>query len=204
MPVALLLGTTVGCRALEVAADGPGMTLVYGSVIDGRRISIKTATLPDGRPIVQPGGVGGRFKRGQTWQNGGVDATMASSGDHRGLPEWVEFTWQEPSYPGLKSADFPDRESFARAVDEKFSKLELKRYRLEIKRRVPQAVVDEVIASKRVAQPGKVANKTLWIYIFWTPDGMKMRWAMRDHAAGEAFGPIVREGGDDLDRYNLK
>jgi hypothetical protein len=180
------------------------MILEYGSVIQGRSISVKSASLPDGRGFSNPGSVsGGINSRFPTWQRVPT-ATMAASGDHRGLPEWVEFTWQEPSYPGLKSADFPDRESFSRAVDEKFSKLEVKRYRLEIKRRVPQSVVEEVIASKRVAQPGKVANKTLWISIFWTPDGMKMRWAMRDQAAGGAFGPIVREGGDDLDRYNLK
>lgn len=204
IPAALLLGATVGCRALEVGADGPGMILEYGSVIQGLSISVKSAVLPDGKPFMDPGSLsGGLSTRYPTWQRIPTKV-MAASGDHRGLPEWVEFTWQEPSYPGLKSADFPDRESFSRAVDEKFSKLELKRYRLEIKRRVPQAVVDEVINSKRVAQPGKVADKTLWIYIFWTPDGMKMRWAMRDKATGGPFGEIVREGGDDLDRYNLK
>jgi hypothetical protein len=129
---------------------------------------------------------------------------MAASGDHRGLPEWVDFSWQEPEYPGRQPKDFPNEQAFASHVKEKFAKLPIKTQRLEIKRRVPQEVVDEVVASKRAAMPGKRANKTLWIYIFWTPDGMKMRWEMTDRAAGpDAFGPVVREGGDDLDRYNL-
>lgn len=203
LPMALWLGVSGGCHALEVGGDGPGMMLVYGSVIDGRSVSIKSATTSSGTHLTHPLRVGGRFTPGQTWRNGGVDATMAASGDHRGLPEWVDFTWQEPSYPGLEPKDFPDRMAFRQAVKEMFSKLPMKAQRLEIKRRVPQSVVDEVVASKRVAQPGSVADKTLWIFIFWTPDGVKMRWAMYDKKlARGGFGAIAQEGGDDLDRYN--
>ncbi|TBO32936.1 hypothetical protein EYS42_07175 [Aquabacterium lacunae] len=193
LPVAVFIGATSGCRAMDVGAGGPGMMLVYGSVIDGKRVSIKKANLPDGRSFPQPGGIGGSFKGGQTWLNGGIDATMATSGDHRELPEWVDFEWSEPPYPEDPNMSL-----------EAYRALPRQKQRLEIKRRIPPAVVEEAIASKRVAQPGKVADKTLWIYIFWTPDGMKMRWAMRDRATGGPFGEIVREGGDDLDRYNLK
>jgi hypothetical protein len=127
---------------------------------------------------------------------------MSASGDYRDLPEWVEFVWQESSYPGLEYKDFPTREAFDKAYEEKYAKLPFKTQRLEIKRKVPQLVVDEVIASKRMAQPGKVADKTLWVRIFWTPDGMKLRWAMRDKKVGGGFEDVVREGGDDLDQYN--
>lgn len=180
------------------------MTLVYGSVIDGRSISVKSATLPDGVRFTHTGSVsGGRPKSGQTWRNV-PKAVMAASGDHRGLPEWVEFVWQEPPYPGLEPEDFPDRNAFRAAVFKRFADLPVKSQRLEIKSRIPQSVVAEVIASKNAAQPGKVSDKTLWIYIFWTPDGIKMRWAMKDQKAGAgAFGPVVKEGGDDLDQYNL-
>ena len=191
-----------GCQALRRNATGPGMMLVYGSVVDGRSAYVRSATLPDGRPFADPGSVGGRFRKGQTWKRGGVSATMAASGDRRGLPEWVEFVWQEPSYPGLRFQDFPTREDFDKAHDEKFAKLPLKTQRVYIKSRVPQEVVDEVIASKRAAKPGKVADKTLWVYIFWTPDGIQMRWAMMDqNASPGGFGAVVKEGGDDLDRY---
>ena len=78
-----------------------------------------------------------------------------------------------------------------------------KTQRLEIKSKIPQSVVAEVIASKKAAQPGKVSDKTLWIYIFWTPDGIKMRWAMKDQKSGAGgFGPVIKEGGDDLDQYD--
>ena len=192
-----------GCQAFGESAEGPGMTLVYGSLIDGKSISAKSAVLPNGTRFADPGSVaGGKPGAGKTWRNVPT-STMAASGDYRGLPEWVEFVWQEPSYPGLDDKDFPTREAFSRAVKEKYAKLPFKTQRLEIKRRVPQSVVDEVIASKRVAPPGKVANKSLWFYIFWTPDGIKMRWHMRDQAVpGGGFGAVVREGGDDLDQYN--
>jgi hypothetical protein len=193
IPMALLLGTTAGCQALEVGADGPGMILEYRNLINGRSISVKSASLADGSQFSNPGslsgGINGRFP---TWQRVPT-ATMAASGDHRGLPAWVDFEWSEPPYPEDPNMSL-----------EAYRALPRKKQRLEIKRRVPQSVVDEVVASKRVAQPGKVADKTLWISIFWTPDGMKMRWAMRDRATGGPFGEIVREGGDDLDRYNLK
>jgi len=200
----MLLGATLGCRALEAGRSGPGMTLVYGNLVNGRSISIKSAALPDGSRFADPGSLsGGINARFPTWQRVPT-ATMAASGDHRGLPEWVEFNWQEPSYPGLESKDFPDRESFNRAVEEKYSRLNINKQRIEIKRRVPESVVNEVIASKREATHGKVADKTLWIYIFWTPDGMKMRWAMYDAKLRPGgFGAIAQEGGDDLDRYNL-
>lgn len=202
MAGAWLFGGFTGCQSFG-AEDGPGMTLEYGSVINDHSISVKTALLPDGRSFSNPGSIGGfGIKKWRSWRNVPT-AVMAASGDHRGLPEWVEFTWQEPSYPGLKFKDFPTPAAFDQAYGEKYAKLPVKTQRLEIKRRVPQSVVAEVIASKTSAQPGNVADKTLWIYIFWTPDGIKMRWAMKDQKAGSGgFGPVVKEGGDDLDHYN--
>lgn len=202
MAGAWLFGGFIGCQSFG-AEDGPGMTLVYGSVINGRSIAVKSAILPDGRRFTHTGGVtGGLPDPGQTWRNVPT-AVMAGSGDHRGLPEWVEFTWQEPSYPGLKFKDFPTPAAFDQAYNDKYAKLPVKTQRLEIKSRIPQSVVAEVIASKKRAQPGNVADKTLWIYIFWTPDGIKMRWAMKDQKAGPGgFGPVIKEGGDDLDHYN--
>lgn len=199
----LLLGGAAGCQSFGVN-NGPGMTLEYGSVINGRSISVKSAILPDGTSFSHPGSVGGfGIIKWRTW--GRVPTkTMAASGDYRALPEWVEFVWQEPPYPGLEPEDFPDRNAFRAAVFKLFSELPFKTQRLEIKSRIPQTVVAEVMASKKAAQPGKVSDKTLWIYIFWTPDGIKMRWAMKDQKAGVgAFGPVVKEGGDDLDQYSL-
>ncbi|TBO32932.1 hypothetical protein EYS42_07155 [Aquabacterium lacunae] len=193
LPVAVLFGATSGCRAMDVGADGPGMIIEYRNLINGRSISVKSATLPDGLGFSNPGSVsGGINSRFPKWQRVPA-ATMATSGDHRELPEWVDFEWSEPPYPEDPNMSL-----------EAYRALPRQKQRLEIKRRIPPAVVEEAIASKRVAQPGKVADKTLWIYIFWTPDGIKMRWAMRDRATGGPFGEIVREGGDDLDRYNLK
>jgi hypothetical protein len=197
-----LLSCTAACQS---ESKGPGMILSFGSVIDGRSIAIKSAKLPDGQAFGDPGAVGGQFdKTRETWRLGGIGATMAASGDYRGLPEWVDFEWQEPSYPGLEPADFPTPEAFNLAVDEKYAKLPIKTQRLAIKSRIPQEVVDEVIESKRNAPKGKSAEKTLWLYIFWTPDGMKMRWEVKYNKGRmhDGFGKVIQEGGDDLDRYN--
>lgn len=168
------------------------MILEYGSVINDHSISVKAALLPDGTAFSNPGSIGGfGIKKWRHWRNIPT-AVMAASGDHRGLPEWVEFVWSEPPYPEDPHMSLAE-----------YRALPTKTQRLEIKSKVPQSVVDEVIASKRVAQPGDLADKTLWIYVFWTPDGMKMRWEMMDKKAGPGgFGPSVKAGGDDLDRFN--
>lgn len=158
----LLLVGAAGCQSFGVN-NGPGMTLVYGSLIKARSISVKSATLPDGAAFTHTGSVtGGPPKGGQSWRTV-PKAVMAASGDYRALPEWVEFVWSEPPYPE------DPRMSLA-----EYRALPKKTQRLEIKSRIPQSVVAEVIASKKAAQPGKVSDKTLWIYIFWTPDGIKM------------------------------
>ncbi len=199
---ALVLVGTPSCHS---ESSGPGMILSFGSVIDGKKIEINSATLPNGNSFSNPGAVGGKFdKTRETWRLGGVDATMGASGDYRGLPEWVSFEWQELTYPSLKPTDFPSDVAFGKYVDDLLAKAPIKTQRLEIKNRIPQEVVDEVIESKRDTPKGQLSEKVLWLYIFWTPDGMKMRWELRydkGHKEG-GFGHAIKEGGDDLDRYN--
>lgn len=202
----LLFGVAALCAgtACHSKPPGPGMILSFGSVIEGRSIDIKSSKTANGQPFSNPGTVGGAgASKWGSWRHI-PRKTEAASGDGRGLPEWVEFVWQEPSYPGLSYEDFPNHEDFAQAVREKYAKLPIKTQRLEIKSRVPQDVVDEVIESKRHASRGSVAEKSLWVFIFWTPEGIKMRWQLRYDPGLKLrnFGDVVREGGDDLDQYN--
>ena len=184
-----------GCHSFrEESGDGPGMILEYGNLIGGKSIVVKSAVLPDGKPFMDPGALGGSGlnKKRPTWKDMPTKV-MAASGDHRGLPDWVAFEWSEPPYPEDPNMSL-----------EAYRALPRKKHRLVIKSRIPESVIKEVAISKREAPRGKVADKTLWIYIFWTPDGMKMRWEMTNRAAGPGgFGPVIKEGGDDLDRYNL-
>lgn len=190
-------------RAAELN-EGPGMTLAYGSVIDKRRISIKYARLPDGSNFSTPGSLGGRFTKGENWLNDGISATLAASWDHRNLPEWVDFEWQELEYPGLKPEKFPTYFAFREAVKKRIAASPIKRQRLFINSRVPDNIKNSVIESKSSPPAGTTTSKGLWLYIFWTPDGIKFRWIMRDKnlAPTTPFGGIVQEGGDNLDAYN--
>ncbi|HEX5371986.1 MAG TPA: hypothetical protein VFW84_04570 [Aquabacterium sp.] len=183
---------------------GPGMILKFGSVIEGKRVYVKSSKTTNGQPFSNPGSVGGvGTSKWGSWRH--IPAAVeAASGDGRDLPEWVEFVWQELEYPGLQPADFPSDEAYRKHVREEFSSALIKTQRLEIKSRVPQDVVDEVIESKRHASRGSVAEKSFWVFIFWTPEGIKMRWQLRyDPGLKQRnFGDVVREGGDDLDQYN--
>jgi len=195
------LGQLSACQQDE---SGPGMIISFGSVISGKRISVNSTKLPNGKPFSSPGSVGGSgTQKWGAWRNIPT-AVMAVSGDYRGLPEWVEFEWQETDYPGLEPSDFPDRAAFSKYVRDMYAKLPIKTQRLEIKSRIPQEVVDEVIESKRNAKRGELAEKSLWLYIFWTPDGVKMRWALKydEGRRQRNFGDTIKQGGDDLDRYN--
>jgi hypothetical protein len=190
MTLVLMSLITLSCKGDE---GGPGMILSFGSVINGRSVDLLSAKLPngDGFPAAGSFGGGGTRKWG-TWKNIPTKV-MAASGDHRGLPDWVEFEWREPPYPEDPTMSL-----------ETYRALPKKNQKLEIKSRVPQEVVDAVIESKRNAPRGKMAGKSLWLYLFWTPEGVKMRWALKVAKDGSGFGPIEQEGGDDLDRYNLK
>lgn len=187
---AALLCAAVACHSRP---SGPGMILSFGSVIEGRSIDVKLSRMANGERFSNPGSVGGiGTSKWGSWRHIPTKVE-AASGDGRGLPEWVEFEWSEPPYPEDPNMSLDAYRSLPR-----------KTQRLEIKSRVPQNVVDEVVEAKRQAPSGEVAEKSLWVYIFWTPEGIKMRWQLRYDSGGKQrnFGDVVREGGDDLDQYN--
>ena len=109
--LALALPCTTACQHLGTQ-PGPGMIVNYSSLKNGIRIYIKSARLPNGQAFPHAGSVGGRgwpFPNGNPWWNTG--ATMGAAPDGRQLPEWVEFVWQEPTYPSLQREDFPSAPS---------------------------------------------------------------------------------------------
>jgi hypothetical protein len=116
------------------------------------------------------------------------------SGDTRGVPEWLDFEWREPSYPGLQMKDFPSDETYSKAVAEKYSKLTIKTQRVFMSSRIPPEVVQEVTHSRSHIPKGQLLpEKMLWIYFIWTGDGIKFRWEM------SCAKPCVeKEGGDEI------
>jgi len=186
--IAAMVGASQLAGCATSSAGGPGMILTYIGLIEGRSISIESAKLPSGVDFAHAGSFGG--SRPRAWRSAGK--TMGGSGDRRGLPEWVEYVWQEPEYPGLKSADFATPEAFSEAVTEKFRRLPYKTQRVMVRERVPLDVVHEAVESRNNAKPGKVPEKMLWIYFVWTDDGVKMHWSLKGVKP-------QREGGDDID-----
>ena len=166
------------------------MIVTFTSLTQGRSISVKSARLPNGKPFSNPGSIGGI--RPANWRNSGK--TFGASGDNRELPEWVEFEWQEPGYPSLRRSDYPSRQEFAKAVEEKFRDLPIKTERVFVRDRVPQDVIQQVIQSRRDAPTGKLPDKKLWVYFVWTDLGIKFHWRLISGSSTE-----LRSGGDDLD-----
>lgn len=187
--VAVVLAlATAACQSLT--KNGPGMIVTYTSLINGRSISAKSVTLPDGMNLGNPGSIGGI--RSKNWRSG---STLGASGDHRGLPEWVDFEWQEPPYPGLHPENFANRESFGMAVDKLFKSLPVKTQRVQVRDRVPLDVVQEVIEARNKTPGGKLPDKLLWVYFVWTDNGIKFHWSLK----GDTQIAPLREGGDDID-----
>ena len=62
--------------------------------------------------------------------------------------------------------------------------------RVPVRARVPQDVVDAVVASRGTFVEGKPADKSLWVYFIWYESGIKFRWAI---AQGSNK---LRSGGD--------
>lgn len=165
-----------------------GANIVYGSLISGRSISVKSALIPNGRAFANPGALTGGIKGKKSWRSVPTK-TMVFSGDlHEQLPEWAEFRWTEPPYP-----EDPDMSL------ESYRALPQKTQRIFIRSRIPADVIAEVSSAKEKSR-GALANKGLWLYFFWTPEGIRMRWSMRDAVRGNGgFGPVLKEGGDDFD-----
>jgi hypothetical protein len=198
---AALFGAAVSCHGQP---SGPGMILSFGSVIEGKSIIVKSSKMATGERFSNPGSVGGiGTSKWGSWRHIPTKVE-AASGDGRELPEWVEFEWRELSYPEPQITDFPSEQAYTKHLRAEFSGAPIKTQRLKIRSRIPQDVVEEVVEAKLKAPRGEVAEKSLWVFIFWTPEGIKMRWQLR-HDPGRKqrnFGDVVREGGDDLDQYD--
>ncbi len=173
--------------------DGPGMTITYYGTRTDVSIYIKSAHLPNGRDFP----TAGSFGYAKNGLSGG--ATMGAAPDGRQLPEWIDFEWQEPPYPGLERAP-SEREAYiqwGKLVDEQFRTLPVKHQRVMIRDRIPQPVIDEVVRANAHAIPHYGTEKRLEIYFIWTSQGIKLRWHIW-HTPKFALQYYSHEGGDDV------
>jgi hypothetical protein len=169
-------GTITGCAVARGTATGtgPGMVVNFSNVLPGRTVHFLSVRTPNGTSFSNPGSLSSSptpFK---------YPVVMGAAPDGRALPEWVEFTWREPAYPAVGE--------FNRA---EFNALPQKSERVPIRARVPQDVVDEVIASR---QRGGTGNKRLWLYLLWREDGIKLAWSLKQDCC-----TVLRKGGDRVD-----
>lgn len=189
--ISFAIAVLTACGSIHTA-DGPGMITSYGSTMEGRSASVRAITFPSGKRKKSDIRVTGGKK--PSWRQA-IGATEGMSGDTRGIPEWLDFEWQEPSYPGLEPENFPSKEAYSKAVAEKYSKLTTKSQRVFINSRIPPEVVQEVIYSRAHIPKGQhLPEKMLWIYFIWTDDGIKFRWKMNCDKPCER-----KEGGDEID-----
>jgi len=176
------------CGSMQTV-DGPGMIMNYGSMMDGRSASIRAITFPSGKRTIHGLTVTGSRK--PNWRQA-VGRTEGMSGDTRGVPEWLDFEWQETSYPGLQPKDFATKEGYSKYVSDERATLPLKTQRVFISSRIPPEVVQEVTYSRSHIPKGQhLPEKMLWIYFIWTDDGIKFRWEM------SCDKPCVEKGGGD-------
>jgi hypothetical protein len=178
--LAALLPWTTGCLPVN-AQPGPGMIVTFTSLKKGVSIDIESARLPSGAAFPDAGS----FGPDKNWFNSGK--TMGAAPDGRQLPEWVEFEWSEPVYP-------PD----PKQTLEEYRALPKKKQRVEIRDRVPQEAIEEVLQSKRDAPRGKLPEKMLWVYLVWTDDGIKFRWQVEREPQGPGEPRVLQAGGDAL------
>ena len=191
-PTIAMLTAAVFCAACAAQRppDGPGMTVTFSSAIKGKRIHLATAISSSKQNFPNAGAFGPNTNP----MTGG--ATMGAAPDGRELPEWVEFEWTEWPYPAPPLATDPvslkvsnDRFDFLMRT------LQHKTARVPVRARVPQDVVDEVLASNRRRAPRALPDEMLWVYFIWYDSGVKFRWKLKSDCCG-----LLREGGDDLEK----
>lgn len=192
----LLLGfaslVLASCGFMRTADSGPGMITNFGSLMDGRSAYMLSVTLPSGKSAMTPFSVSGSKK--PSWRQA-IGSTTGMSGDTRALPEWLDFSWKEPTYPGLEPRDFASREEYSKYVSDEKASLPVKTQRVFISSRIPPEIIQEAIDSRAHIQKGQgLPEKSLWIYFIWTDDGIKFRWKMSCDKPCER-----KEGGDEID-----
>ncbi len=177
LPVAF----TSACQALHAkpSEPGPGMILTYIGLRDGLRAQVLSITLPDGTHWGSPGGIGGKWHK--NWKQA-PGATSGASGDHRNLPEWVDFVWFDTVYNRAVPYTKAEMDTIARQTQ-----------RVPVRSRVPQDVVQQAIVARQQAPANKVPETMLWLYFVWTDGGIKFYWELRRGSE------TLREGGDNMD-----
>lgn len=173
--------------------DGPGMIITYYGTRKDVSIYIRSAHLPNGKDFPSAGSFG-YAKNGLA---GG--ATMGAAPDGRQLPEWIDFEWQEPPYPGLENGP-SEREAYKdwhQRVDEQFRTLPLKHQRVMVRSRIPKEIVNEAIDENRHFIASYGPEKRLSVYFIWTSQGIKMHWQIW-HTPKFSLQYYSNEGGDDV------
>jgi hypothetical protein len=191
-PYALLMLLTLLLGGCAPAKDnyGPGMTVSFIGNIEGKSIGFVRATSSTGAKFTHPGDVGGRGNKKNVLSGGKV---MGAAPDGRELPEWVEFEWQEWPYPFEKPTEKAAADAWSEEVHRLSRTLPHKITRVNVRSRVPQAVVDEIVEANRKQERGKLPEKKLWVYFIWYDDGIRFRWEMLSGCC-----KTVHSGGDVL------
>ena len=180
------------CGSMRTADGGPGMITNFGSLMDGRSAYMLSVTLPNGNSAMTPFSVSGSRK--PSWRQA-IGSTTGMSGDTRGLPEWLDFSWKETAYPAPKPSSFASDEEYGKYLSDEKARLPLKTRRVFISSRIPPEVVQEVTYSRSHIPKGQLLpEKMLWIYFVWTDDGIKFRWKISCDKPCDR-----KEGGDEID-----
>ena len=194
--LAILLINLAGCATATGQSSGPGMTVTFINVIKGKKVSVIEGASAGGIRLASPGSLSPNSRpltNGKIMIEGGK--TFGAAPDGRGLPEWVEFKWQELPHPGQKMPTEPEAlQAWRDNVHALYASLPVRTGRIAVRERVPQSVIDEVIESNRKRERGKVPEKMLWVYFIWAESGVKFRWELKERGR-----PTVQVGGDDVD-----
>jgi hypothetical protein len=173
------------CAALR-SQQGPGMIVTFSNGIKGKKVDVLRARTANGVFFPTPGSLG----PDKNPMTGG--ATMGAAPDGRALPQWVEFEWKVWPYP------YPDMPAepvalqvWSDGVHALSRSLPIQTARVAVQSRVPQDVIDEVLASNRQRAPNALSDKMLWVYFIWYETGIKLRWKLKSSCCG-----LLREGGD--------
>ena len=163
------------------------MIITYSNWMTGKKVDFREVTT-DGPFVPSPGPLAPSKRPRQS------GAVMGAAPDSRGLPEWIEFRWQEWPYPGVPyPSDFAARQVWNQRVDDLVHTLPIKSARVTVRQRVPADVVEQVLKSKN-GSTAVERDLALWVFFAWHEDGVRFHWELRQGCCD-----VKREGGDVID-----
>lgn len=175
LPIVATAFLLSGCAG-PLEKPGIALATTFVNYESGVDINVLNSHTDLGRPFDNPGSL-------IESSNPFTGASLGSIDPEKGLPEWVEFTWEEsdPAIRKILEGNGP------------YPVLPVKSARVSVRSVVPASVLEELRRSPLDPTRANLRLNSMELYFVWTRTGVKVHWQVLQGCC-----TVMREGGDPI------